>query len=224
NGATEKEIENAFFISLDKVESREDFYKSHTYLFYLENKSLERKKAEGTQNEEDEKRFNDNFNKLTYEEFLAHKSFPPPPPPPAPGENESGILEVSERSFAEGADVPFAIVDHVPVYPGCESLGTNEERKECMSQQVQEFVSRNFNTNMAKELGIKGVNRIIVVFKISPEGNITDIRARGPHPELELEAKRVIEGLPQNMTPGKNNGQNVGVSYSLPIVFQVSEE
>src|SRR5690606_3225393 len=103
NGASEKEIENAFFISLDKVESKEDFYKSHTYLYYLQNKSFERKKAEGTHNEEDEKRFNDNFNKLTYEEFLAHKSFPPPPPPPAPGENESGIIEVRETSFAEGA-------------------------------------------------------------------------------------------------------------------------
>src|SRR5690606_41103635 len=64
-----------FRSSLDKVESREDFYKSHTYLYYLQNKSFERKKAEGTHNEEDEKRFNDNFNKLTYEEFLAHKSF-----------------------------------------------------------------------------------------------------------------------------------------------------
>src|SRR5690606_34778817 len=138
-----------FFISLDKVESREDFYKSHTYLYYLQNKSFERKKAEGTHNEEDEKRFKDNFNKLTYEEFLAHKSFPPPPPPPAPGENESGIIEVSERSFAEGADVPFAIVDQVPVFPGCENLSSNEERKECMSQKVQEFVTRNFNTNMA---------------------------------------------------------------------------
>lgn len=120
------------------------------------------------------------------------------------------------------SDVPFAVVEQVPLFPGCESLGTNEEQKKCMSEKVQEFVAKNFDTGLGKKLGLKGVNRVIAVFKISPEGKITEVRARAPHPDLEVEAKRVIEGLP-NMTPGRNNGQNVGVSYSLPIVFQVNE-
>ncbi|CAN5296240.1 hypothetical protein BH23BAC2_BH23BAC2_19750 [soil metagenome] len=123
----------------------------------------------------------------------------------------------------KSADVPFAVVEHVPVYPGCENLSSNEERKKCMSENVQKFVTTNFDTSLGEKLGLTGLNRVIAVFKISPEGNITDVRARAPHPDLEVEAKRVIEGLPK-MTPGEQKGQKVGVSYSIPIVFKVGEE
>ena len=61
--------------------------------------------------------------------------------------------------------------------------------------------------------------RVIVQFKIDETGNIRDIRAKAPVPELEEEAKRVVNSLPQ-MTPGKQRGKAVGVVYSLPIVFQ----
>jgi len=58
----------------------------------------------------------------------------------------------------------------------------------------------------------------MVVFKINKEGEIIEVKSRGSHPELEAEAKRVIEGLP-TMIPGEHNGQKVRVSYALPIVF-----
>ena len=87
---------------------------------------------------------------------------------------------------------------------------------------ITQMVNREFNTNLGKELGLKGVNRIYVRFKIDANGDIVDIGARGPHPALEAEAKRVINMLPA-MTPGKQRGKNVGVLYSLPIVFQVAE-
>ena len=188
----------------------------------MQKKNFYRKKASGTNNEEHEKMFDEAFEEFTYEEFLAHESFPPPLPPPPPGEEESGIIEVAESKIAEGADVPFAIVDQVPIFPGCGELGSHEEQKNCTSNKVQEYVTRNFNTNMAKGLDIKGIKRVVVVFKINKEGNITEVRARAPHPALEAEAIRVVESLPQ-MIPGEFNGQKVGVSYTLPIVFQVSE-
>jgi hypothetical protein len=53
-------------------------------------------------------------------------------------------------------------------------------------------------------------------------GNITDVHARGPLPTLEAEAVRVINQLPK-MTPGVQDGVNVGVMYSLPIVFEIKE-
>jgi len=155
------------------------------------------------------------------EQIIRNNNTPPPPPPPAPSENNFEVTQ--ERTYAEGDDVPFAVVEKVPVYPGCEDLSSNEERKECMSNKVQEFVRANFDTSLGKKLGLTGMNRVIVVFKIDKEGNITDVRARAPHPDLEVEAIRVIEGL-SNMTPGEQKGQKVGVSYSLPIVFQVGEE
>lgn len=122
----------------------------------------------------------------------------------------------------QGTDVPFAVIDQVPIYPGCEGLAGNEEQKKCMSEKIQEHVQKNFNTTMGKELGLTGQNRVIVQFKINKNGEIVDVKSRAPHPKLEEEAKRVINSIPQ-MIPGKQRGKEVGVMYSLPIVFQVGE-
>ena len=143
------------------------------------------------------------------EQVFKDKNFPPPPLAP-------------ERRYAEGADVPFAVIDQVPVFPGCENLGSNDAQKECMSSKISEFVTRNFNADLGKELGLTGMNRVIVQFKIDKNGNIMDVRSRAPHPALEVEASRVINSLPQ-MQPGQQGGQNVRVMYSLPIAFQVAE-
>ncbi len=120
------------------------------------------------------------------------------------------------------ADVPFAVIENVPIYPGCENLSNNDQRKKCMSEKVQEFVQRKFNTDLGSQLGLSGVNRVIVQFKIDKNGNITDVRSRAPHPRLEQEAARVINSLPK-MQPGRQRGKPVGVMYSLPIVFQVQD-
>ncbi|WP_103069938.1 energy transducer TonB [Aquimarina sediminis] len=172
---------------------------------------------------------------------------PPPPPPPAPEiidvvedeeEVEETIIESTETNQEEEiveveevidvdeeeeiADVPFAVIENVPVFPGCENAGNNAAKKKCMSDKVKKFVNRKFNTELGSELGLSGVNRIYVRFKIDRNGNIVGVQARGPHPRLEKEAGRVIKLLPK-MTPGKQRGKAVGVLYSLPIVFQVQD-
>ena len=73
---------------------------------------------------------------------------------------------------------------------------------------------------MAGHLGLHGLQKIIVIFKIDTEGNIIDVRAKGPHPKLEQEAIRVIKKLPK-MDPGKIKGKAVTVPYTLPIKFMV---
>ena len=89
-----------------------------------------------------------------------------------------------------------------------------------MSEKVQQFITRKFNTNLAADLGLEGVQRITVQFKIDNTGKVTEVRARAPHPRLEREAISVVECLP-NMTPGKQRGKPVGVLYSLPIIFEI---
>ena len=119
-------------------------------------------------------------------------------------------------------DVPFAVIDEVPVFPGCENLEGNEARKECMTQNVNDFVNKNFNISLGKELGLTGINRIYVQFRINDSGLVEVMGVRAPKPELAEEAKRVVNLLPQ-MTPGKQGGQEIGVLYSLPITFRVAE-
>ncbi|MFI8378530.1 M56 family metallopeptidase [Leeuwenhoekiella sp. NPDC079379] len=127
------------------------------------------------------------------------------------------VLEIQNQEVIN--DIPFAVIDEVPTFPGCEGL-SNEQRKKCMSQNVSAMVNKNFNTALGKELGLTGVTRIYVRFKIDTRGNVIDVQSRAPHIKLEEEAKRVVNLLP-HMTPGKQRGESVNVLYSLPIVFQV---
>ena len=174
---------------------------------------------------------------------------PPPPPPPQTAPNviievadeadiEETVIESTETDseadieIVEIADideeaeeeeivnVPFHVIENVPIYPGCENLSNNNQRKDCMSEKVMEFVQRNFNNELAGELGLEGRQRIHVQFRIDHHGKVVDVRARAPHPKLEAEAVSVVSSLP-DMQPGKQRGKPVGVQYALPILFEV---
>ena len=118
-------------------------------------------------------------------------------------------------------DVPFSVIEQVPLIEGCESVYNLKEQKECFSNKINEHVMKNFNIALANNLGLeKGVKRIFVSFKIDVNGAVVDVNARAPHPELETEAIRVIKLLPK-MVPGIHNGRVVNVPYSLPITFSI---
>ncbi|WP_242133677.1 M56 family metallopeptidase [Aestuariivivens marinum] len=129
----------------------------------------------------------------------------------------------SKNELSEDIEVPFAVIEEAPIFPGCETLTTNTEKRQCMSEKIQEFVAKNFNTKLATDIGLTGRQRINVIFKIDAEGNITGVRSRAPHPKLEEEAVRVISALPK-MIPGKQKGKVVTVPYSLPIIFEVEND
>ena len=131
------------------------------------------------------------------------------------------VIEVQEVD--ESVEVPFAIVDQVPIMLSCQEFQTNNELKACMTKNIAKHVSDNFNVLMAKKLGLTGKQRIAVLFKIDKQGNISEVKARAPHPELEKEAIRIIQLLPQ-FKPGLHKGQPVIVPYSLPILFEVKAD
>ena len=116
-------------------------------------------------------------------------------------------------------DIPFILIENVPVYPGCK--GNNKDLKDCFTKKVTEFFGKRFDINLASELGLEpGKKKLFVIFTINKLGNIVNVRARGPHPRLEKEVVEIINALP-TMTPGKQRGTPVGVSYSIPITFEV---
>ncbi|WP_405211163.1 M56 family metallopeptidase [Dokdonia sp. Asnod2-E02] len=130
-------------------------------------------------------------------------------------------VEVVEEE-EEVVGIPYAVIENVPTYPGCEDLVGNDAQKVCMSNNVSKYVNRNFNMNIAKDLGLTGVNRIFVSFRINKTGQVDNVKVRAPHEALEEETRRVIYNLPQ-MKPGTQGGENVGVLYSLPITFQIAK-
>jgi periplasmic protein TonB len=170
---------------------------------------------------------------------------PPPPPPAAITENikiiddiedveetviestetnqddkiEAPIVKVSDvavEQVEEEVEVPFAIIEDVPIFPGCENV-SKSQRRACFEGKMQDHVVKNFKyPQVALEMGLHG--KVFVMFTIDKDGSITRIKTRGPDKILEEEAKRIITTLPK-MTPGRQRGRSVPVPFSLPINF-----
>ena len=85
---------------------------------------------------------------------------------------------------------------------------------------VNTFVANHFNPKVADELKLVGNQKISVFFTIAKNGEIKDIKTRGPHTLLEEEAKRVVSLLPK-INAGKQDGKPVNVTFFLPIHFMV---
>ncbi len=117
--------------------------------------------------------------------------------------------------------LPFSKIEKVPVYPGCENQSL-EETKKCFMNNIQQAVLKEFNVAIADKHNLSGKQKIYVRFKIDNTGKIGSVQARGPHKALEEEAIRVVKSLPK-MIPGQQDGVDVGVLFSLPIVFEIKE-
>ena len=173
----------------------------------------------------------------------------PPPPPPAPEviqivdnkqvleEKKIETTEVDENKpvvvtqasdygdeggTAEESDeeIPFAVIEDIPVFPGCEKVAKTK-RLECFQEQMAKHIKKNQQyPERAQEDGIQG--RVSVLFVIDKDGSITNVQVRGPKGGelLEKEAKRVIEKLPK-FKPGMQRGKPVKVKYSQPITFKL---
>ena len=171
---------------------------------------------------------------------------PPPPPPVTISENLSvvedledvkeTIIESTESSqedaieapivsaddvkvekVEEDVQIPFAAIESAPIYPGCEK-GTSEEIRACFQTKILKHIADNFQyPEDALQRGLNG--RVFVLFEIDKQGNVANLRSRGPYKILEAEAERIIALLPK-MTPGKQRGKPARVSYSVPIYFK----
>ena len=131
---------------------------------------------------------------------------------------EEIIEEVEVLEEEVDVDVPFAIIEDVPLFPGCERVKKSQRRK-CFQEKMARHISKNFRyPEIAQEMGIQG--RVYVQFVIDKDGTITGIRTRGPDKNLEKEANRIIAKLPK-MTPGKQRGRPVRVPFSIPITFRL---
>lgn len=130
------------------------------------------------------------------------------------------VEEVEVVDVEEDVEVPFAVIERVPQFPGCK--GNNAELKACFQEKMQEHLQKHFRyPDAAAELNIQG--RVFVFFLIDKYGNVAKIQTRGPNELLEKEASRIISLLPK-MEPGKQRNKPVGVPYSIPINFKLQQQ
>ena len=164
---------------------------------------------------------------------------PPPPPPPPPPEvievveddveleeeleiestetDETEEVEVIEMEEEESDEIlNFAIVESVPVFPGCEGAKNNDERTACFNSQIRKFIAKNYKfPEMARQMGLQG--KVYVNFVIEKNGKISNIEVvRGVDPLLDDEAVRVVKKLPK-LQPAKQRGRPVRSRFTLPF-------
>ena len=120
--------------------------------------------------------------------------------------------ETTEAPTAEGTFEPvqgdvFDVVEEMPQYPGG-------------PQALFEFLSQNVQyPKEAAKAGIHG--RVIVTFVVEKDGSICESKVvKSVDPSLDAEALRVINAMP-NWKPGKQNGKEVRVKYTVPVAFML---
>ncbi|MBA4154065.1 energy transducer TonB [Flavobacterium sp.] len=172
---------------------------------------------------------------------------PPPPPPPPPAapeiikvvEDKKEIKEMNIQSTETNqqevvvkaekvvvveeeveVDVPFAIIEDVPLFPGCEGVA-KDKRKDCFQEKIQAHIRKNFQyPEAALDAGHQG--KVFVSFVIEKDGSVTIANMRAPYPTLEKEAQRIMSKLPK-MIPGKQRGKPVRMTMSIPITFKLDQ-
>ena len=119
---------------------------------------------------------------------------PPPPPPPPPTVADSD------------SEAPYEVVDEMPVFKGGDTG-------------IIEYVKANIKyPEPAMANGIQG--KVVVRFVVGKDGSVSKVEIlKGVHPELDIEAIRVVKSLPSFEKPGIKDGKEVAVWYVIPIQF-----
>lgn len=158
----------------------------------------------------------------------------PPPPPTAPKSVEiinivSDDVEIEEELVIEVSEADEAtIIDVAPVIETVAEEVVEEEEVFFIVEEMPEFPGgelalRSYLASsikypvIAQENGIQG--KVYVTFVVDKDGSVSNANiARGVDPSLDQEALRVVNSLP-SWKPGKQRGQPVRVSYTVPINF-----
>ncbi len=132
------------------------------------------------------------------------------------------VNDIKEVPIVEDIEeLPFSAVEFAPEFPGC--TGSKQEKMACFNKKVSKIVQRNFNVDLAQDLGLEaGKKRINVQFIIDTQGNIVDVKVRAPHKRLEKEARRIVKLFPK-MKPARQGLHSARVKYALPILFNVED-
>ena len=110
-----------------------------------------------------------------------------------------------EAGPVENPDKVFEFVEQVPAFPG---------GQEALFSYLQKNIKY---PPIARENGIEG--KVFLSFVVDKTGHIRDIKIkRGIGGGCDEEAVRVVKNMP-SWKPGKQNGKEVNVMFTLPIKF-----
>ena len=117
--------------------------------------------------------------------------------------NNNTNIEIKDKNTV------YTMVEQMPSYPGGET-------------ELMKYILSNLRYPVAaKNNKIEG--KVVCSCVINENGKVTDVKVeKSVDPDLDYEAKRVIENMP-NWVPGKQNGKACRVKYSLPISYKLAK-
>jgi protein TonB len=117
------------------------------------------------------------------------------------------IADVKQNVTQEVEEKIYSVIEQMPVFPGGD-------------EELLKYISKNLKYPViAQENGIQG--KVVVRFEVTKTGAVDKAEVIRPlDPACDREAIRVVRSLPK-FIPGKQNGVNVNVWYTLPITFRL---
>jgi periplasmic protein TonB len=103
----------------------------------------------------------------------------------------------------------YSTAEFMPEFPGGQAA-------------LQKFLSTNIR--MAKDLEPGTKIKVLAKFVVDENGNISVMQTiQSGGAEFDHEVLRVLKKMPR-WKPGKQNGRNVSVYFTLPVIFQASDD
>lgn len=130
------------------------------------------------------------------------------------GKNTKDAVDIADLKehkviVEEKKEEPFVSVEQMPQFPGGDV-------------ELMKFINGGIKyPTIAAENGIEG--RVVIRFVVGKDGNVSDVQVvRSLDPSCDKEAVRVVKTMPK-WVPGKQNGRNVPVFYTLPVLFKLQK-
>lgn len=118
------------------------------------------------------------------------------------------VLTASAQTAKTTEEKVYDVVEEMPEYPG----GTAE-----MMKFLRENIKYPTQAEKRKEQGT-----VIVQFVVEKDGSLTDFAlVKRASPTLDDAAVEVVKKMPK-WKPGKTNGKNVRVKFSIPITYRLN--
>jgi protein TonB len=130
------------------------------------------------------------------------------------------VTTISAFSFSQKTDSTASVSKSVaPIYRVVQVMPEFPGGKDSLSA----FIAANQKyPRSAKENRIEGT--VVTEFVVETDGSLSDIKVKKSlDPKLDAEAIRLIKSMPP-FKAGKQQGKAVRVSYTLPVVFKITDK
>lgn len=169
-------------------------------------------------------------------EKLVFSPIVPPKPTPVPNPTPNPVPDPGIDPFSFGDDfwgdlygddgddggddgTVFIAVERMPFFKVCENYMDKVDEKQCTDGKIIRYISQNVKyPRYLAEAGVGGT--VHATFVVGSDGKTRDVEIlRSVHPKLDQAVIDVILSMPE-FVPGHQQGRDVSVMMSIPVVFR----